>query len=40
MSWIGWVVIGIVGANMIFFGTLAICSFIEDWRLKRKNEQR
>lgn len=40
MSWVGWVVIGIVGANVIFFGVLVICSIIEDWRLKRKNEQR
>ena len=39
MSWIGMLVIVILAVNVVFFGSLVVFSFIEDWR-KRKNEQR
>ena len=35
MGWLGWLVIGIVALNVVFFGVLALLSFIEDHGLKR-----
>ena len=40
MTWIGMLVIVIFAVNVVFFGTLAVFSFVEDRRLKKKNEQR
>jgi hypothetical protein len=39
MSWIGWAAIIIIGLNVLFFGTLAVMSFVEDRRLKKLHEQ-
>ena len=35
MSWMGWTVIGILGINVIFFGILSICFFIDERRRRR-----
>ena len=32
MSWIGWVVIGILAFNVIFFGTLGVVAVWTTWR--------
>ena len=39
MSWIWWVMIIILGGNVLFFGTLMVISALEDRRLKKINEQ-
>ena len=38
MSWIGWTMIGILAANVIFFGGLLIAHIIAE--RNRKDEQR
>ena len=40
LSWIGLLVILIIVLNAVFFGTLAIFSYLEDRRIKKQNEQR
>lgn len=32
MSWVGWVVIGILGFNMLFFGVLGVAAVWASWR--------
>lgn len=32
MSWIWWVIFGILGLNVLFFGTLVLAALIDDWR--------
>lgn len=36
MSWIGWVVIVILGFNVLFFGVLITYDVYSDWRARRK----
>ena len=38
MSWMGWVVIVIMGFNALFFGTLGLISLYDRWKEKRGNE--
>lgn len=35
MSWIAWVVTGIVAVNAVFFGMLWIIVSIEEWKKRR-----
>ena len=36
MSWIGWVVIGILAFNVIFFGTLGVVAIWATWRRQNR----
>jgi len=40
LSWVWYAVIFVIIVNAIFFGSMAVFSFIEERRLKKKNEQR
>jgi hypothetical protein len=40
LSWLWYVLIFVIIVNAIFFGTLAVFSFIEERRLRKQNEQR
>lgn len=37
MSWILWVLIVIITINVLFFGTLSVMAFVEEWKLKRRH---
>ena len=39
MYWIFWVLIGIIGFNIVFFGLLYILALIDEWREKKHREQ-
>jgi len=39
MSWIGWVVIVIMGFNVLFFGALGVITLIDEWKERRQDEQ-
>ena len=36
MSWMGWVMIGIMIFGAVFFGIVIVVSFLEGWRWRRK----
>ena len=40
MSWMGWVVIGIMAFCAVFFGIVIIVSVLEGWRWKRNEDRK
>lgn len=38
MSWMGWVVIAIMGFNVIFFGTIGVIFLVDKWKEVQRNE--
>lgn len=39
MSWMGWVVIVIIGFNALFFGMLGMISLYDKWKEAQKDER-